>query len=255
MRYAEWELLREPEIRVTQEQRDSMVASDGSPTAALTALIISTNIKYDRWKANNDSIRQKLVESLCENKQTKLMALEFQDLPTPAFYAALEKRLKDTSSQSLNYHTGILNRLTCLSNETRIEYVDRLVSQFLVVLSLGGKLDAQYRLERLLNGLKACEKYKQEANVLELLPGQTWDSVTNQLRSYDRADSNLQKESANVASPLICHGCHLPGHTLPNCPQKTTHGGKGRGGKGGGGRGYSGGKGGGGRGNHRGKGG
>ena len=100
--YAEWELFRETEPRVTQEQRDSMVESDGSPTAALTALLISTNIKFDRWKANNDNIRQKLVESLCENKQTKLMALEFQDLPTPAFYAALEKRLKDTSSQSLN---------------------------------------------------------------------------------------------------------------------------------------------------------
>jgi hypothetical protein len=140
--YAEWELFRESEPQVLQSQRDSMVESDGTPTAALTALIISTAIKWDRWKANNDNIRQKLVESLCENKQTKLIALEFQDLPTPAFYSALEKRLKDTSSQSLNYHTGILNRLTCLSNETRMEYVDRLVSQFLVVISLGGKLDA-----------------------------------------------------------------------------------------------------------------
>ena len=255
--YAEWELFRETEPRVTQEQRDSMVESDGSPTAALTALLISTNIKFDRWKANNDNIRQKLVESLCENKQTKLMALEFQDLPTPAFYAALEKRLKDTSSPSLNYHTGILNRLTCMSNETRMEYVDRLVSQFLVVISLGGKLDAQYRLERLLNGLKACDKYKQEANVLELLPGQTWDSVTNQLRSYDRADMHLRKESANVATPIICHICHTSGHKSTDCPQRAaTRGGKGRGGrKGGGGRGYSGGKGGGGRGNYGGKGG
>ena len=114
---------------------------------------LSTNIKHDRWKNNNDQIRQKLVESLCENKQTKLIALEFQDLPTPAFYAALEKRLKDTSSQSLNYHTGILNRMHCMSNETRMEFVDRLVAQFLVVLSLGGKLSQEYRLERLLNGL------------------------------------------------------------------------------------------------------
>ena len=34
--YAEWELFRESEPRVTQEQKDSMVESDGSPTPALT---------------------------------------------------------------------------------------------------------------------------------------------------------------------------------------------------------------------------
>ena len=72
-----------------------------------------------------------------------------------------------------------------------MDYVDRLVTQFLVVLSLGGKLDPQYRLEQLLNGLKANQKYLQEANVLELLPGQTWDTVTSKLRSYDRAENHL----------------------------------------------------------------
>ena len=85
--------------------------SKGDPTPALTALVIATNIKNDKWKANNDNIRQKLVESFCENKQTKLIALEFQDLPTHEFYLSLECRLKDTSSQSLNYHSGILNRM------------------------------------------------------------------------------------------------------------------------------------------------
>jgi vancomycin resistance protein YoaR len=34
-----------------------------------------------KWKLNTDKIRQALVESLCENKQTKLMAMEFQKLP------------------------------------------------------------------------------------------------------------------------------------------------------------------------------
>ncbi len=78
----------------------------------------------------------------------------------------------------MNYHSGILNRMMCLSNETQMKFIDRLVTQFLIVLSLGGKLDP-HRLERLLNGLKASKKYLHEANVLELLPGQTWDSVTN----------------------------------------------------------------------------
>jgi hypothetical protein len=254
--YAEWELFKEPKPEITVEQREHGLDEDGRETPQFTALSIATNLKYERWKANNDTIRQKLVESLCENKQTKLIALEFQDLPTGLFYSALENRLKDKSSQSLNYHTGILNRLTCLPNETRMEYVDRLVSQFLVVISLGGKLDPQYRLERLLNGLKACDKYKQEANVLELLPMQTWDSVTNQLRSYDRSDSHLKQESANAAMSIICHICNTAGHKAPDCPQRgTMRGGKGRGGrynagKGGGSKGNNGG----GRGNYGGKG-
>ena len=140
--YAEWELFKTPEPMVSEEDQTRMVDSKGNPTPALSAFVISTNIKHDKWKANNDNIRQKLVESLCENKQTKLIALEFQDLPTHEFYLALERRLKDTSSQSLNYHSGILNQMVCHSNETRMEFVDRLVTQFLVVLSLGGKLDS-----------------------------------------------------------------------------------------------------------------
>ena len=100
--YAEWALFKELEPQVSEEDRINMVDSKGDPTPALTALVIATDIKRERWKVNNDSIRQKLVESLYENKQTKLIALEFQDLPTPEFYQSLEKRLKDTFSQSLN---------------------------------------------------------------------------------------------------------------------------------------------------------
>ena len=85
--YAEWE----PEPKVSDADQASMVDFHGAPSAALTALVVSTNIKHDKWNANNDKIRQKLVESLCENKQTKLIALEFQDLLTNEFYLALEK--------------------------------------------------------------------------------------------------------------------------------------------------------------------
>ena len=63
------------------------------------------------------------------------MALKFQNLPTWEFYAALTSRVKDTSSQSLNYHTGILNAMKCLSHETRIEFADRSVAQILVVMN------------------------------------------------------------------------------------------------------------------------
>ena len=83
--YAEWALFKEPEPQVSEADRISGLDSKGDPTPALTALVIATDIKHERWKVNNDSIRQKLVESLCESKQTKLIALEFQDLPTPGF--------------------------------------------------------------------------------------------------------------------------------------------------------------------------
>ena len=69
--YAEWALFKEPEPEVSEADRINMVDSKGDPTPALTALVIATDIKRDKWKVNNDRIRQKLVESLCENKQTK----------------------------------------------------------------------------------------------------------------------------------------------------------------------------------------
>ena len=69
----------------------------------------------------------------------------------------------------------------------------------------------------------------QEANVLELLPCQTWDSITSQLRSYDRAENQLRKESAHLVSPVICNSCHTVGHKSPDCPQNAMLGGKGRG--------------------------
>ena len=74
---AEWALFKEPEPQVSEEDRIRMVDSKGDPTPALTALVIATDIKHDKWEVNNDSIRQNLVESLCENKQTQLIALEF----------------------------------------------------------------------------------------------------------------------------------------------------------------------------------
>ena len=196
----------------------------------------------------SDKIRQQLIEALCDNKQTKLIALEFQHLPTWDFYEALTSRVKDTSSQSLNYHTGILNAMRCLSHETRIEFADRLVAQFLVVMNLGGTVDETWRCERLLNGLKSHPKYQVEANLMELLPNQTWDTITNQLRQYDRSDLNLKKETANAAMQIICHTCHAVGHKSPDCPQRPK-GGKGfhRGGRGygkGSGKNFSGGRGG-----------
>jgi hypothetical protein len=177
------------------------------------------------------------------------MAMEFRDLPTSEFYDAVTSRVKDTSSQSLNYHTGILNAMKCTSSDSRMDFANRLVAQFLVVMNLNGQVDEAWRCERLLNGLKANPKYQLEANLMELLPNQTWDSITNNLRQYDRSDTNLKKESAHAAMHVVtCYTCNQPGHKSPDCPRKFQKGGKssgrGRGGGKGGGRGFSGGRGG-----------
>ena len=60
-------------------------------------------------------------------------------------------------------------------------------------MNLGGTFDETWRCERLLNGLKAHPKYQLEANLMELLPNQTWDTITN----------NLKTETANAAMQII----------------------------------------------------
>ena len=238
--FSEWELFESPEPVVDPTVLQSHYNADGHATVQSAKYEKQIRISHDKWKSNTDKVRQSLVESLCENKHTKLMALEFQKLKTVEFYNAVKARVKDTSSQSLNYHTGILNSMTCLSNEKRMEFADRLVAQFLVVLNLGGTVSEAWRVERLLNGLKGNNKFKSEANLLEMLPNQTWDSITNQLRQYDRSDTNLNKpESANAVTPIICHICNTIGHKSPDCPQRSK-GGKGRGVGRGGGKGFSG---------------
>ena len=65
-----------------------------------------------------------------------------------------------------------------------------------------------------------------EENLMELLPNQNWDSITNNLRQYDRADMNLKKETANAATiDISCYGCGQTGRKRPDCPNK----GKGKG--------------------------
>ncbi len=88
-----------------------------------------------KWKLNMNKVRQALVESLCEKNQTKLMAMEFQKLPTKAFFNNVKLQVKNTSAQSLTYHTSILNIMKCHSIEKRMKFAR------LVVLNLGGELN------------------------------------------------------------------------------------------------------------------
>ena len=136
--FSEWELFEKDEPVLDATVFASLLSPSLDPTAASRKYEKQIDGEKLKWKLNTDKIRQALVESLCENKQTKLMAMEFQKLPTKEFFNAVKLRVKDTSAQSLNYHTGILNSMKCLSNEKRMDFADRLVAQFLVVMNLGG---------------------------------------------------------------------------------------------------------------------
>ena len=152
--YEEWELFYADEPVVDEDELEALRTPEGNDTDESRRY--ERRIKYDlkKWKKNSDKIRQNLVEALCDNQQTKLMAMEFQDLPTSDFYDAVKNRVKDSSTQSLNFHTGILNQMTCTASDTRMDFANRLVAQFLVVMNLNGEMSEAGRCERLLNGLK-----------------------------------------------------------------------------------------------------
>ena len=183
--YAEWELFYEDLPAIDMDELEQLQDAGGEDTEESRHYV--RRIKSDRKKylKNSDKIRQNLVESLYDNPQTKLMAMEFQDLDTADFYQSVVNRVKDTSVQSLNYHTGILNAMKCVVLDSRMDFANKLITQFLIVMNLGGTVDEAWRCERLLNGLKANPKYQLEANLMELLPNQTWDTITNNLRQYD----------------------------------------------------------------------
>jgi hypothetical protein len=125
--FAEWKLFQKVEPVVDEAHLATLLeggVAGGNETHASRSYEKEIRHKLRKWNENNDKIRQSLVEALCENHQTKLMALEFQSKTTHAFYAAIKSRLKDTSSQSLNFHTGILNGMKCYARRAFIERVE-----------------------------------------------------------------------------------------------------------------------------------
>ena len=114
--YQEWLLFYEDLPEINMEELEQLQDADGEDTEESRRYV--RRIKSDRKKylKNSDKIRQNLVESLYDNPQTKLMAMEFQDLDTASFYQSVVNRVKDTSVQSLNYHTGILNQSIYINN-------------------------------------------------------------------------------------------------------------------------------------------
>jgi hypothetical protein len=119
--------------------------------------------------------------------------IEYINLPGIEFYRSLVKRYLDTSSSQHTFHVGILNRMAYGPSESRLDFVERLSDQILNVLGAGGEVPETIRCERLLNGLKAHDKYASECRVLELLP-QTCDSITSKLRRWDTDEIKIKKD-------------------------------------------------------------
>jgi hypothetical protein len=110
--------------------------------------------------------------------------------------------------------------MACGPSETRNDFVERLSEQILNVIGAGGEVPENIRCERLLNSLKAHNKYAGECRVLELLP-QTWDSITAKLRRWDTDEMNAKKDVANYANTIICRTCGTYGHKSPLCPNRV----------------------------------
>ena len=227
----QWNLFEEDEPILDEEFYQATLDEDGEETDESRAMEKVFNSKHKKWLRNQNRIHQYLVEACSNTKALRLQTIEYIKLLGIEFYRSLEKRYLDTSSSQLNFHIGILNRMACGPSETRCDFVERLSDQILNVLGAGGEVPESTRCERLLNGLKAHNKYENECRVLELLP-QTWDSITAKLRRWDTDEINAKKDTANYAKEIICHSCGAKGHKSPECPNRVDVGKKKQGGGG-----------------------
>ena len=71
--FSEWELFEQAEPELDPVVYAALLSPQLDPTAESKKY--EKQVKGDKlkWKLNMDKVRQGLVESLCENKQTKLM--------------------------------------------------------------------------------------------------------------------------------------------------------------------------------------
>ena len=82
-------------------------------------------------------------------------------------------------------------------------------------------------MERLLNGLKGREKFESDARQFQLIEKKSWDTITNQLRAWDREEELLSKNkvSANLATTsnfvVRCFRCKQTGHKRFECPMNS----------------------------------
>jgi vancomycin resistance protein YoaR len=88
--FNEWELFETAEPELDATIYAALLTSSQDPTPESKKYEKQVESDKKKWKLNSNKVRQALIESLCENKQTKLMAMEFQQLPTKEFFDAIK---------------------------------------------------------------------------------------------------------------------------------------------------------------------
>ncbi len=86
MGFSEWELFEKAEPVLDATIYAGLLSASMDPTVASKKYEKQIEGGRLKWKLNMVKVRQALFASLCENKQTKLMAMEFQKLPTKEFF-------------------------------------------------------------------------------------------------------------------------------------------------------------------------
>ena len=89
-----WELFETDEPELDATAYAALLTSSQDPTPKSKKYEKQVESDKRKWKLNSNKVRQALIESLCENKQTNLMAMEFQKLPTKEYFDAIKKACK-----------------------------------------------------------------------------------------------------------------------------------------------------------------
>jgi hypothetical protein len=205
----------------------SLVDADGEETIESITYTKLIRKKEKKWKMQKDKLHQHLMNACSDNPSAFTVAQLHEDDDPSALFAALETRFRDQSNTALLHHVSIFNQLSCGSSETRTEFIERLTAYILTLTNLGYAVTPEVRMERLLNGLKGREKFESDARQFQLIENKSWDTITNQLRAWDREEELLSKNkvSANIATTsnfvVRCFRCKQTGHKRFECPMNS----------------------------------
>jgi hypothetical protein len=233
------ELLQKPKPNVLSDlsqedyiELEATLNPQGRETAATRNWRLARENAIKAW-INADEVNFKtLVESCEDNPTAELICLNVSQSINPtakALWDALVKRYNDNDGITTTHELTIFNTMTINSGETRGDWIDRLTKQIISLEGRDRKIDEKARVERLLTGLHPVPEFKAEAATIQLMAGNTWDSVTSILISYDKRDQEAgTKPNAAVANmaaggnTTICHNCGEAGHKRPDCPNRIN---------------------------------
>ena len=171
----------------------SLVDADGEETIESVTYTKFIRKKEKKWKIQKNKLHQYLMNACSDNPSDFTVAQLHEDDDPSVLFAALETRFRDQSNTALLHHVSIFNQLACGSSETRTEFIERLTAYILTLNNLGYAATPEVRMERLLNGLKGREKFESDARQFQLIENKSWDTITYQLRAWDRKEELLSK--------------------------------------------------------------